>query len=84
VIHLSRWWNPAVEDQCTGRVHRIGQTRPIFVHLPMATLGDERRSFDENLDALLARKRKLIRETFAPPDATADRDRDELFRQTVA
>jgi SNF2 family DNA or RNA helicase len=27
VIHLSRWWNPAVEDQCTDRVYRIGQDR---------------------------------------------------------
>ena len=23
VIHLSRWWNPAAEDQCSGRAHRI-------------------------------------------------------------
>ena len=22
VIHLSRWWNPAVEEQCNDRVHR--------------------------------------------------------------
>ncbi len=29
VIHLDRWWNPAVEDQCTGRVLRIGQTREV-------------------------------------------------------
>ena len=28
VIHLSRWWNPAVEDQCTDRAYRIGQARP--------------------------------------------------------
>nr|WP_234837600.1 C-terminal helicase domain-containing protein [Sinorhizobium medicae] len=27
VIHLSRWWNPAVEEQCNDRVHRIGQMR---------------------------------------------------------
>jgi SNF2 family DNA or RNA helicase len=27
VIHLSRWWNPAVEDQATDRVFRIGQSR---------------------------------------------------------
>ena len=25
VIHLSRWWNPAVEEQCNDRAHRIGQ-----------------------------------------------------------
>src|SRR3546814_4442797 len=23
VIHLSRWWNPAVEDQATDRAYRI-------------------------------------------------------------
>ena len=23
VIHLSRWWNPAAEDQCSGRARRI-------------------------------------------------------------
>ena len=83
VVHLSRWWNPAVEDQCTGRVHRIGQAKPVFVHAPMAVLGAGRRAFDENLDALLERKRKLMRETLMPPDATVDGDRDELFRATV-
>ncbi len=25
VIHLDRWWNPAVEDQATDRAYRIGQ-----------------------------------------------------------
>ena len=32
VIHLDRWWNPAVEDQATDRAHRIGQERSVFVH----------------------------------------------------
>ena len=36
VIHLSRWWNPAVEDQCTDRVFRIGQHKTVHVYLPMA------------------------------------------------
>ena len=34
VIHLERWWNPAVEDQCTDRVYRIGQTKPVTVITP--------------------------------------------------
>lgn len=31
VIHVDRWWNPAVEDQATDRVFRIGQTRDVQV-----------------------------------------------------
>ena len=73
VIHLSRWWNPAVEDQCNDRVYRIGQSKPVTIHVPMAlhpALGD--RSFDANLDRLLERKRSLSRHMLAPPVAEAD------------
>jgi SNF2 family DNA or RNA helicase len=69
VIHLARWWNPAVEDQCTGRVLRIGQERPVEVHVPLAVLPGRRPSFDENLNALLSRKRALMRDALMPPDA---------------
>jgi len=31
VFLLDPWWNPATEDQAIDRVHRIGQTRPVFV-----------------------------------------------------
>ena len=73
VIHLSRWWNPAVEDQCNDRVYRIGQFKPVTVHVPMAvhpSLGD--RSFDANLDRLLESKRSLSRHMLAPPVGEAD------------
>ncbi|WP_237152183.1 DEAD/DEAH box helicase [Oryzibacter oryziterrae] len=60
VIHLSRWWNPAVEEQCNDRVHRIGQTRPVTVHLPMAIHpGYRENSFDCLLHSLMQRKRHL-------------------------
>jgi HJR/Mrr/RecB family endonuclease len=68
VIHLSRWWNPAVEDQCTDRVYRIGQDRTVHVYYPMAVhplYGDG--SFDELLNALLTRKRKLSERMLLPP-----------------
>lgn len=32
VIHYDPWWNPAVEAQASDRAHRIGQTKPVFVH----------------------------------------------------
>jgi SNF2 family DNA or RNA helicase len=82
VIHLSRWWNPAVEDQCNDRVYRIGQDKPVSIHLPMAvhpTFADT--SFDRNLDALLTRKRDLSRNMLAPP--VSEGDVDTLFGQTV-
>jgi superfamily II DNA or RNA helicase len=82
VIHLSRWWNPAVEDQCNDRVFRIGQDKPVTVHIPMAVHpnygGD---SFDVKLNALLERKRSLSRDMLAPP--VSDSDASELFGQTV-
>jgi len=31
VFHFDRWWNPAVENQATDRVFRIGQTRNVQV-----------------------------------------------------
>jgi SNF2 family DNA or RNA helicase len=82
VIHLSRWWNPAVEDQCNDRVYRIGQTKPVTIHVPIAVhpaLGDT--SFDMKLDALLNRKRSLSRDMLAPP--LSDGDVAELFTGAV-
>jgi hypothetical protein len=66
--NLSRWWNPAVEDQCTDRVYRIGQDQPVNVYYPMAVhpdYGDA--SFDEVLNGLLERKRDLGRRMLVPP-----------------
>ena len=69
VIHLSRLWNPAKEDQATDRVYRIGQNRDVCVHLPMAVhpdLGDVG-SFDEKLNRLLDNKRRLSANVLLPP-----------------
>jgi SNF2 family DNA or RNA helicase len=32
VIHYDPWWNAAAQAQATDRAHRIGQTKPVFVH----------------------------------------------------
>ncbi|MCA1374333.1 MULTISPECIES: DEAD/DEAH box helicase [unclassified Bradyrhizobium] len=78
VVHLSRWWNPAVEDQCNDRVYRIGQTKPVSIHVPLARhpkWGDK--SFDMSLDRLLAKKREMSKGLLAPP--VSDADLDEVF-----
>ncbi|KAI1839299.1 hypothetical protein JX266_014490, partial [Neoarthrinium moseri] len=36
VILMDPCWNPFVEDQATGRVHRIGQTQEVQVHRILA------------------------------------------------
>ena len=83
VVHLTRWWNPAVEDQCTDRAYRIGQAKPVTVWLPQAILPEAgERSFDCQLHALLERKRSLSRDMLAPPAAT-DRDALALFEATI-
>lgn len=83
VIHLSRWWNPAIEDQCTGRVLRIGQTKQVYIYVPMAVIDHDDACFDENLHYLLTRKRKLMHDTLTPSDAFANQDLDTLFRSTI-
>jgi hypothetical protein len=73
VIHLSRWWNPAVEEQCNDRVHRIGQTRPVTVHVPMAIHeGYREQSFDCLLQSLMMRKRRLASSALWPMGDVAD------------
>lgn len=87
VIHLSRWWNPAVEDQCTDRVYRIGQDKTVHIYYPMAVhplYGDS--SFDALLNTLLIRKRNLSRRMLVPPvNARKDQDwfSDNLGRKTA-
>jgi SNF2 family DNA or RNA helicase len=54
VFHFDRWWNPAVEDQATDRVHRLGQTRRVQVR-KFVCIG----TLEERIDALLENKRQL-------------------------
>jgi SNF2 family DNA or RNA helicase len=58
VIHYTRTWNPAKEDQATDRAWRIGQTKDVFVYYPVVS-ADDFTTFDVKLDQLLERKRSL-------------------------
>jgi SNF2 family DNA or RNA helicase len=54
VVHLDRWWNPAVENQATDRAFRIGQRRAVQVR-KFCCAG----TLEERIDAMIARKRAL-------------------------
>lgn len=85
VIHLTRWWNPAVEDQATDRVYRIGQDREVTVWLPIAEHPAYREaSFDRKLDALLKRKRDLAQGLLIEPESPEDPEQllNELLVET--
>lgn len=58
VVHFTRPWNPAKEDQATDRAYRIGQKKDVFVYYPVVTAHDFL-SFDAKLDKLLEWKRGL-------------------------
>ena len=60
VIHFDRWWNPAVENQATDRVFRIGQKRNVLVH-KFVTSG----TIEERIDEMIAEKRQLADEILA-------------------
>ena len=60
VIHFDRWWNPAVEQQATDRVHRFGQRKHVFVHSLICT-----GTLEERIDQLLDSKRELAEKVIA-------------------
>jgi SNF2 family DNA or RNA helicase len=82
VIHYGRWWNPAVEAQATDRVYRIGQEKPVFVHLPILRDSKKRlqKSFDESLHEMMLDKQNRARE-FLTPLPEEDRLGEELLGQ---
>lgn len=54
VFHYDRWWNPAVENQATDRVFRIGQTRNVQVHKFVCT-----GTLEERIHELIESKKAL-------------------------
>ena len=65
VIHYTRPWNPARENQGTDRAHRIGQKHPVTVHYPLVS--DARfTTVEVKLASLLSSKRGLARDVLRP------------------
>jgi SNF2 family DNA or RNA helicase len=77
VIHFTRPWNPAKEDQATDRAYRIGQKKDVYVYCP-TVVGTGFESFEERLDALLRSKRALSRDMLAGAQELSVEDFDGL------
>ena len=60
VIHYDLWWNPAVENQATDRVHRIGQDKDVMVYR-LITKG----TLEEAIDAISKRKVDLAEKSIS-------------------
>ena len=57
VVHFDRWWNPAVENQATDRVFRIGQSKNVLVHKFVC-----RGTVEEKIDQIIESKRQLSKD----------------------
>lgn len=70
VIHYDMWWNPAVENQATDRVHRLGQKNSVSSY-KLITLN----TIEEKILDLHNRKKGLVREVVS-------RDEDMIAKLT--
>lgn len=79
VIHFDPWWNPAVEEQATDRVYRIGQKNTVHV-IKLITKG----TIEEKIYKLQKRKKELSEAVIDAKEVFINRlskeEIEELFR----
>ncbi len=63
VIHYDMWWNPAVENQATDRVHRIGQKQSVSSY-KLITLN----TIEEKIVEMQKRKKGLVKKVVSCDD----------------
>jgi SNF2 family DNA or RNA helicase len=73
VVIADPWWNPATEDQASGRAHRIGQQRPVTVYRLV-----NKGTLEERIVALHQRKRELADSVLEGGEGAATIRADEL------
>lgn len=63
VIHYDLWWNPAVENQATDRVHRLGQKKSVSAY-KLITKG----TIEEKIVQMQERKKGLVKKVVSCDD----------------
>ncbi|SHG26247.1 DEAD/DEAH box helicase [Ornithinibacillus halophilus] len=79
VILYDLWWNPAVEDQATGRAHRFGQKNVVQV-IRMITEG----TIEEKIFELQQKKRELIDQVIQPGETMLSSLSEEDVRELLS
>jgi superfamily II DNA or RNA helicase len=74
VVIADPWWNPAAEDQASGRAHRIGQQRPVTVYRLVA-----QGTLEERIVEMHAAKRELAEGVLEGTEGKALPTADELL-----
>jgi superfamily II DNA or RNA helicase len=78
VILYDLWWNPAVEDQATGRAHRFGQKNVVQV-IRLITEG----TIEEKIYELQQKKRELIDQVIQPGETMLSSLSEEDVRELL-
>ncbi|MFC1872595.1 DEAD/DEAH box helicase [Chloroflexota bacterium] len=55
LLHFDRWWNPAIEEQASARIHRIGQMKQVFISRLICE-----DTIEEKIETILEQKRILF------------------------
>jgi SNF2 family DNA or RNA helicase len=78
VIHYDLWWNPAIENQATDRVHRIGQKNDVMVYR-FITKG----TLEESINDMLKNKSDLAEKSISTDETFITELSNEELREIL-
>ena len=78
VIHYDLWWNPAVENQATDRVHRIGQEKDVMVYR-LITKG----TLEETIDAISKHKTDIAAKSISNDETFITEMTDDELKKVL-
>ena len=79
VIHYDLWWNPAIENQATDRVHRIGQENDVMVYR-FITKG----TLEEVIDEMSKNKLDLAKKAIKSDETFITEMSDEELKEKLS
>ena len=79
VIHYDLWWNPAIENQATDRVHRIGQKSDVMVYR-FITKG----TLEEVIDEMSKNKLNLAEKAISSDETFITEMSDEELKEKLS